>query len=172
MIRLLRNFLQALAKINMENTPEIKNALANFLGFAMSKSKELDSHIVPGSAVSKNTINTDYVISKAATEIEQKFGRPNNIQPVAPEAPMDIASMLIPIPDLDVKPASELQASSAPPASVQPTHQADTDMQLEFNFVEPNAQTKLILDEIKLLNSRVSNIIRLLEDKKPANKKK
>ena len=150
----------------MENSPEIKNVLANFLGFAMSKSKELDSAIVPGSAVSKNGNNIDYLISKAATEVEQKFGHQPQHTPTARAEPFDIASTLIPMPS-DM-PMAQMPVIQAPvPAD---------DGQLEFNFIEPNNQTKLILDEIKLLNSRVNTIIRLLEDKqvpakRPSNRK-
>ena len=145
----------------MENSPEIKNVLANFLGFAMSKSKELDSAILPGSAVSKNGRDIDYLISKAATEVEQKFSHQPQYAPPANVEPFDIASTLIPMP-------SDMQALQAP--VVQYTPPVD-DNQLEFSFVEPNSQTKLILDEIKLLNSKVYNIIRLLEkEKKPVKK--
>lgn len=150
----------------MENSPEIKNVLANFLGFAMSKSKELDSAIVPGSAVSKNGTNIDYLISKAATEVEQKFGNQPQYTPPAKNEPFDIASALIPIP-------SDMPMAQGPVSQVS-VAQASTpvnDGQLEFNFIEPNSQTKLILDEIKLLNSRVNNIIRLLEDKQAPEKK-
>ena len=155
----------------MENSPEIKNVLANFLGFAMSKSKELDSAIVPGSAVSKNGNNIDYLISKAATEVEQKFGHQPQYTPTARAEPFDIASTLIPMPS-DM-PMAQMPVIHAP--VVQAPVPAD-DGQLEFNFIEPNNQTKLILDEIKLLNSRVNTIIRLLEDKqvpakKPSNRK-
>lgn len=154
----------------MENKPEIKNALANFLGFAMSKSKELDSAIVPGSAVSKNSHNIDYLISKAATEVEQKFSAPSQYRPPERVESFDIASTLIPMPtDMPIVQTPVAQSPAVAPAPVD-------DGQLEFNFIEPNNQTKLILDEIKLLNSRVSNIIRLLEkekmpEKKPNNKK-
>lgn len=150
----------------MENSPEIKNVLANFLGFAMSKSKELDSAIMPGSAVSKNGSNIDHLITKAATEVEQRFGHQSQYTPTARAEPFDIASTLIPMPS-DM-PMAQMPVIHAP--VVQAPVPAD-DGQLEFNFIEPNNQTKLILDEIKLLNSRVNSIIRMLEDKKAPAKK-
>lgn len=162
MTRLSLSSLPALEKFNMENSPEIKNVLANFLGFAMSKSKELEGAILPGSAVSKAGSNIDHVITKAATEVEQKFGanRPNFEAPRI-EATFDVASALIPMPDGYLSTVSEAQKTPV----VQYTPPVD-DNQLEFSFVEPNSQTKLILDEIKLLNSKVYNIIRLLEREK------
>jgi hypothetical protein len=150
----------------MENSPEIKNVLANFLGFAMSKSKELDSAIVPGSAVSKNGNNIDYLISKAATEVEQKFGHQARYEQPARVETFDIASTLIPMPS--DTPAVQMPVAQAP---ITRAPEPIDDGQLEFNFVEPSTQTKLILDEIKLLNNRVNSIIRMLEDKKAPAKK-
>jgi hypothetical protein len=150
----------------MENSSEIKNALANFLGFAKSKSKELDGAIIPGSAVSKNGHNIDYLISKAATEVEQKFGHQSHYEQPARVETFDIASTLIPMPS-DM-PIAQIPVVQAPIARAP---EPIDDGQLEFNFVEPNTQTKLILDEIKLLNNRVNSIIRMLEDKKAPDKK-
>lgn len=147
----------------MSESAEIKNALANFLGFAMSKSKELDSAIMPGSAVSKNNTNIDYLITKVANDVEAKFGPGQQYQPPPPVN--DIAAQLIPMP-ADMIPSP---APVAPPVQEQ-RHEAD---QLEFNFTEPNNQTQIILGEIKQLNSKLNKIINLLEGKSTskANKK-
>lgn len=147
----------------MSESAEIKNALANFLGFAMSKSKELDSAIMPGSAVSKNNTNIDYLITKVANDVESKFGPGQQYQPPPPVN--DIAAQLIPMP-ADMIPSP---APVAPPVQEQ-RHEAD---QLEFNFTEPNNQTQIILGEIKQLNSKLNKIINLLEGKSTskANKK-
>lgn len=147
----------------MSESAEIKNALANFLGFAMSKSKELDSAIMPGSAVSKNNTNIDYLITKVANDVEAKFGPGQQYQPPPPVN--DIAAQLIPMP-VDMIPSP---APVAPPVQER-RHEAD---QLEFNFTEPNNQTQIILGEIKQLNSKLNKIINLLEGKSTskANKK-
>lgn len=147
----------------MNESAEIKNTLANFLGFAMSKSKEIDSAIVPGSAVSKNNTNIDYLITKVANDVESKFGPGQQYQPPPPVN--DIAAQLIPMPADMIPPP----ATVAPPVQEQ-RYEAD---QLEFNFTEPNNQTQIILGEIKVLNSKLNKIINLLEVKSTskANKK-
>jgi hypothetical protein len=146
----------------MEQTAEIKNALANFLGFAMSKSKELDSAIIPGSNVSKNNTNIDYLITKAATEVEQKFG--NNYQsPPSQLEVTDIASQIIPMPSVD---------PVISPTVVPPAQDLVDNLQLEFNFTEPNQQTQMILSEIKNLNVKINTVIKMLEKKKPGRLKK
>lgn len=147
----------------MNESAEIKNTLANFLGFAMSKSKEIDSAIVPGSAVSKNNTNIDYLITKVANDVESKFGPGQQYQPPPPVN--DIAAQLIPMPADMIPPP----ATVAPPVQEQ-RYEAD---QLEFNFTEPNNQTQIILGEIKVLNSKLNKIINLLEGKSTskANKK-
>jgi hypothetical protein len=77
-----------------------------------------------------------------------------------------VASALIPMPDGHLSTVSE--ALKTPVVQYSPPVD---DNQLEFSFVEPNSQTKLILDEIKLLNSKVFNIMRLLEKEKTPVKK-
>jgi len=152
----------------MENNPELKNTLANFLGFAMSKSKELESAVLPGSAVSKTGPNIDHLITRAATEVEQKFGaNRHNFEAPRIEASFDVASALIPMPDGPLLTVSEVL--KPPVAQYSPSVD---DNQLEFNFVEPTSQTKLIIDEIKLLNSKLNKLISLVEDKKPLAKSK
>lgn len=143
----------------MNESAEIKNTLANFLGFAMSKSKEIDSAIVPGSAVSKNNTNIDYLITKVANDVEAKFGPGQQYQPPPPVN--DIAARLIPMP-VDMGPPPDLGLSPIAPPVQEQRYEAD---QLEFNFTEPNNQTQIILGEIKQLNSKLNKIINLLEGK-------
>lgn len=151
----------------MENPAEIKKTLANFLGFAMSKSKELESAIVPGSAVSKNNTNIDYLITKAANEVEQKFSphRPyaSVEQNAMPTTSVDIAAALIPMP-----PREEIISASDRPSNVS----IADDCQLEFNFVEPSAQTKLIIDEIKRIDNKLNKILSAIETKSPTRRAK
>lgn len=147
----------------MDESAEIKHTLANFLGFAMSKSKEIDSAIVPGSAVSKNNNNIDFLITKAASDVEAKFGS-NQHQPLPPAPIHDIAAQLIPMP-VDMVP----QAAPIAQPVIEQRYEAD---QLEFNFTEPNNQTQIILGEIKALNSKLNKIINLLEGKSSKNNKK
>ena len=147
---------------NMDNIQNEKAAIANFLGSIMSKSKELES----GTVMPVSKQNNHGLIDRVASEIDAKL----TPQPQAP-APVlgvDVAAQLIPY---NVDPASlGIEPPSEPPIAgtvtqgvQQPVTTREDPDQLEFDFSEPNGQTKIILGEIKLLNTKLNKLLSIVE---------
>lgn len=153
----------------MDDSNEIKKTLANFLGFTLSKSREIEQAIVPGSAVSKSGNNIDYIAAKAAAEIDKTVRVESNSFQV-PSPAVDIAQQLIPdlsYSDIHTVPVSENVNANILTSAKEPSEakSLNVDEQLEFNFTEPNNQTKLILSEINFLNQKLNKILDLLQNK-------
>jgi|GEM_PF-4551557 len=162
---------------NKEND---KRALANFLGAFMSRSAELDkSTVVPTSKQ-----NSEAIIAKAANDIDTKFGNPNYNTPtysaidevnapIVPPHQYDPSDNLdggnnIPMPDLGSgnnitipdlgsgtairRPNLDLDKGTAIPPTI------SGENQLEFEFTEPSAQTKILISEINQLKLELKYI--------------
>jgi hypothetical protein len=117
----------------------------------MSKSKELDNSVTNGAGIRSK--NIDAVITKAAHEVESRFVNSDfhQVLPIAPQPEAVITTN---------SPPEELYLLAPPdphPSDLESRSVGSDQLELDLDFTNPSPQTKLILNELKYIESKLNS---------------